>query len=605
LTLEDYAAAKHLPVDFLRSVGCETIHVRGQPCVRIAYYDTDGVEIGARLRLSLAGNNRFRWRKGAKVIPYGLERLTDARQAGYIVLVEGESDAQTLWYHEILALGIPGAATWKPEWASYFDGLSVYVWREPDSGGATFIDKIGTSIPDARVIAAPDGRKDVSQCHCLGDGVSALLQRLMAEAKPCRELAIERLDSEAAQAKLKAAELFKANNILELFAQLCRRRGLVGEDSNAKLLYLAITSRLLNKPVSVCVKGPSSAGKSFTVERVLEALPSSACYVLSSMSERALAYSQEPLAHRMLVVYEAAGLNSDFGSYLLRTLLSEGRIRYETVEKTQDGLQPKLIEREGPTGCILTTTWASLHPENETRMLSITVRDDPPQTAGVLLELAERANGRDSANTDLEAWHALQRWLELAGCKEVTIPYAPKLAELANPKAVRLRRDFGVVLNLIKAHAILHQTQRGRDERGRIIATLDDYAAVYDLVIGSISEAVQATVSSTIRETVQAISELHQQGQKAATVREVASRLGIDKSAALRRVQVAIRDGYLENLEDHKGRPARLVPAEPLPEEQPVLPAPEKLREGRGDTLTPLSTVQPCNHSRTGAFEVF
>ena len=39
------------------------------------------------------------------------------------------------------------------------------------------------------------------------------------------------------------------------------------------------------------------------------------------------------------MVFEAAGLTSEFGSYLMRSLLSEGRLRYETVERTDDGLQ--------------------------------------------------------------------------------------------------------------------------------------------------------------------------------------------------------------------------------------------------------------------------
>ena len=102
------------------------------------------------------------------------------------------------------------------------------------------------------------------------------------------------------------------------------------------------------------------------------------------MSERALAYSDEPLKHRILVIYEAAGMDSEFGSYLIRSLLSEGRLRYETVEKTKEGLVSKVIEREGPTGLITTTTALRLHPENETRMLSLTVTDTPEQTQGCL-----------------------------------------------------------------------------------------------------------------------------------------------------------------------------------------------------------------------------
>ena len=69
------------------------------------------------------------------------------------------------------------------------------------------------------------------------------------------------------------------------------------------------------------------------------------------------------------MLYEAAGLGSDFASYLVRSLLSEGRLSYETVEKTADGLRARLIERQGPTGLLVTTTAVKLHPENETRLI--------------------------------------------------------------------------------------------------------------------------------------------------------------------------------------------------------------------------------------------
>src|SRR5215213_11964446 len=74
---------------------------------------------------------------------------------------------------------------------------------------------------------------------------------------------------------------------------------------------------------------------------------------------------------------------------LPRSLLSEGRLRYETVEKTSEGMNPRLTEREGPTGLIVTTTLPRLHPENETRLLSLTVTDTQDQTRSVLAALAE------------------------------------------------------------------------------------------------------------------------------------------------------------------------------------------------------------------------
>src|SRR5947208_8598172 len=115
----------------------------------------------------------------------------------------------------------------------------------------------------------------------------------------------------------------------------------------------------------------------------------------------------EPLKPAAAVTKEAAGMASDFATSLIRSLLSEGRLRYETVEKTKDGLVPKLIEREGPTGLVVTTTSLRLHPENETRLLSLTVTDTQEQTATVFRALARQKQIRD---VDLSRWSALQTW---------------------------------------------------------------------------------------------------------------------------------------------------------------------------------------------------
>jgi hypothetical protein len=205
---------------------------------------------------------------------------------------------------------------------------------------------------------------------------------------------------ERAEAWEQCATLAKKDSILRRLDHELTKMGVVGERRGAKLLYLAVTSRLLDRPVSVAVKGPSSGGKSYLTESVLKFFPPSAFYALTAMSDRSLAYSTEPLKHRHLVIYEAAGMAGDFATYLIRSLLSEGRLRYETVEKTKDGLIPKLIEREGPTGLLVTTTALRLHPENETRMLSLTVTDTMEQTAHIFQALA----GGSGEDGDLTQW---------------------------------------------------------------------------------------------------------------------------------------------------------------------------------------------------------
>jgi hypothetical protein len=367
----------------------------------------------------------------------------------------------------------------------------------------------------------------------------------------------------------------------DILARLVRdlhRGGLVGEDRAAKLVYLATTSRLLDKLVSVVIKGPSSAGKSETVGKVLDLFPPSAYFALTAMSQRYLAYSDEPMAHRMLVLYEANGMGDD-GSYLVRSLLSEGRIRYGTIDSA-NGLKPKLIERQGPTGLICTTTAISLHPENETRLLSVPVNDSAEQTAEVMLALAK---GHPS-ELDVTEWHPLQEWLAEGPCS-VEIPFAQVLAANVPPVAVRLRRDFGAVLGLIRAHALLHRATRKVTE-GHVIATGADYAAVRELMYDLLADGVGVTVKPTVRDTVLAVDVLTPNG-RTTTVTEVAAKLGLDHSAAWRRCQEAIERGYVQNLQDRPRQPAKLMTGEPLPGEVEILPdlsvcTSARPREGEG-----------------------
>ncbi len=171
--------------------------------------------------------------------------------------------------------------------------------------------------------------------------------------------------------------LASTEDILGAVARTVAAMGMAGEGRAVKLVYLVVTTRLLDRIVSMAIKGPSSAGKSFLVEKVLDLFPASAYHALSAMSEHALIYDDTDVRHRFLVIYEAAGLNGDITTYIIRSLLSEGRIRYTTVEKVKGGLRGRTIYRPGPTGLLTTTTEIRLHPENETRLLSLTVRMTP------------------------------------------------------------------------------------------------------------------------------------------------------------------------------------------------------------------------------------
>ena len=457
---------------------------------------------------------------------------------------------------------------------------------EPDVGGQQVLTWLAKSQIRDRVhllhLHRLTGAKDPSEPH--GQDPGTFFDRwksAIEQARPWSEVETEQAQAEIEQAWQHCASLAKKDRILDHAYRVLYRLGIIGEKRHSKLLYLIVTSRLFDRPVSAAIKGPSSAGKSFMVEQNLKLFPPEAHYGLSSMSERALAYSDEPLVHRVLVLYEAAGLHGELMTYFVRSLLSEGRIRYETVEKTSEGMQPRLIEREGPTGLLITTTAIRLHAENETRFFSIPVTDTKAQTRAILRALARERRGDVP---DVTTWHALQHWLS-HGEHRVTMPFADALVEKIPPVAVRLRRDIRAVLTLIRAHALLHRATRSRDEHGQIVATLDDYRVVRDLVGKLLAEGIGASVSEPVRETVAALAELvpsydpEDKQAVGASLSQVAKALKLDKSTVSRRVRMAVEAGFLTNLETKRGRPARLVVGDPVPDELEILPPVEALEQ--------------------------
>lgn len=370
-------------------------------------------------------------------------------------------------------------------------------------------------------------------------------------------------------------KLAEEPRILAKFREAIRECGVVGEESVAATVYLLITSRLLDKPVSAAVKGLSSSGKSYTTEQTVRFFPDEAIIVMTAMSERALVYKKENYQHRTIVLYEATalreGAEDNLTAYFVRSLLSEGRIEYPVTVRKDGEFVTRTIVKEGPTNMIVTTTKTRLHAENETRLLSLSTNDSREQTANILESLADESENR----VNLDEWRQLQAWLQGANHR-VTIPFARQLAKLVPPVAVRLRRDFGAVLALIRSHAILHQQSRDRDDQGRIIATLDDYAEVRRLVADIIAEAVGSIVPEVVRDTVMAVAKLA--GDNGVMAAKVAEYLELDKSTVSRRLRMSADGGYVHNLEDKRGKPGRWVIGDPLPEKIELLPQPHNLQ---------------------------
>ena len=152
-SVAQYVLEKRLPEDFLKEQCCLQTKKdkQGIQYLYIPYFNENSDEVTYRKRY---GGKAFRWKYGAgkDICMYGEWKLEQIRTAGYVALVEGESDSQSMWYMGVSTLGVPGASMMRKEWATTLQDLKVYIHVEPDKGGETFLHKVTTALRDGNFI---------------------------------------------------------------------------------------------------------------------------------------------------------------------------------------------------------------------------------------------------------------------------------------------------------------------------------------------------------------------------------------------------------------------------------------------------------------------
>ncbi|MGE0539823.1 MAG: MarR family transcriptional regulator [Dehalococcoidia bacterium] len=593
LTLAEYAAAKQLPELFLAGLGLSEMTYMKAPAVRMPYLNPDRSLGAVRFRIAATGD-KFRWKKGSKPLLYGANRLREFRKRGYVVLVEGESDCHTLWYHGEPAIGLPGADLWKEARdAHHFEGFeTIFVVIEPDKGGETVRKWLAASVIRDRARLVSLGEcKDPSGLH-LADP-SRFLQRwqsALEHAEPWTEIARHERDEAAAEAYALARDLLHDPRLLDRVGETIAAHGYAGDLRPAKTVYVALTSRYLSRPQNLAVVSPSAAGKNATVDAAVALVPADAVHVVTAGSARALVYDEADYENRVVIFAEADSIPDEGpAASAVRSLAENNELAYDVVERdeTTNRFTTRHIRKPGPTGLITTST-KSLAYQLGTRVLEITLADDAEQTRAVMRAHARKARRLVEEPPDLAPFHALQTWLRLAGARQVEVPFADTLAELVPAGQVRTRRDFRQLLTAVQSLALLYQCQREQVD-GWVIARIEDYERAYDLLAPVFAAVAAEGLTPAVRATIEAV----QPGEEVSEA-DLAQRLKLTKSTIHYRVTRALKGGWLANNEKRAGHPAKLQRVAPLPDTTSALPTPATVREAfEGSNVFPEEDTYP------------
>ena len=273
--------------------------------------------------------------------------------------------------------------------------------------------------------------------------------------KPVIEAHMEEAEQQAALELLKSPEL--TSRILSDFAAC----GLIGEETNKLVAYLATISRKLDKPLGIVIQSSSAAGKSSLMDAVLAFVPEEDKVKYSAMTGQSLFYMGETnLKHKALAIVEEEGASR--ASYALKLLQSEGELTIASTGK--DPVTGNLITQqyrvEGPVALLVTTTARDIDEELMNRCLVLSVDEGRAQTRAIhQLQRDKRTLQGLIARRDKETLITLHQ-----NAQRLLKPLAilnPFTQYLTFPdQTTRLRRDHEKYLTLIDTLAFLHQHQR-------------------------------------------------------------------------------------------------------------------------------------------------
>jgi len=342
--------------------------------------------------------------------------------------------------------------------------VNVLVSDERDGGGF-FVDTVDLYSARQRAQFTKHAAEDLSQDEAgLRRELGAIVLELENERKADQAALAAPLSAADAMSEAERAEALELLRDPALAARIVDdlgRAGMVGEETNKLVCYLAATSRKLEEPLAIVIQSASAAGKSSLMEAILALMPEEERVQYSAMTGQSLFYmGGQHLKHKILAIVEEEG--AERASYALKLLQSEGELTIASTGKdpTTGRHVTQTYRVEGPVMIVLTTTASEVDEELLNRCLVLSVDEGREQTLAIHARQrrAQTLEGLLDREDRIGVRRVQKNAQRLLKPLFVVNPFAPELDFASH--VTRTRRDHMKYLTLIRAVTLLFQYQR-------------------------------------------------------------------------------------------------------------------------------------------------
>jgi DNA primase len=369
------------------------------------------------------------------------------------------------------------------------------------------------------------------------------LQRMEAlQTKPETTPEMAAAQKQAAISELKKPELLKRTS------QLITLSGIVGEEQNALIAYLAYSTRKQMIPLHVMFLGSSGSGKTYLQEKISELIPREDTIEITQVTENAFYYfKQEELKHKLILIEDLDGALAVL--YPLRELQTKRRIsKTVTLKDSKGNLKTITLTVEGPVSVSGCTTKEKLYEDNANRCLLLYIDQTKEQDKRITEYQTRSSAGEVNKQREQQYKELFQNMQRLLRPVAIINPYA-KFIQLPE-QVFKPRRTMTLLLGFIEAITFYHQFQREvkRDSQGQLYieTTVEDIEAAFDLLKDVLFSKSDELNKATRNFLEQVKRMLQQSGAESFNARQAREQLRLNPGNMKRYLSELMRYGYIK-----------------------------------------------------------
>jgi DNA primase len=282
-----------------------------------------------------------------------------------------------------------------------------------------------------------------------------------------------------------ATEFLSKPDLIKRWNELIGKAGVVGEEnSRIFLMAIAITHKM-REPLHALIQGSSGSGKTHLMAKIYNFIPLADKKNFTRVTEGSLYnYGMYDLQNKLICIEDLDGMKEE-AQFAFRELQSKGMIISSTSTKDDNGnisAQEKTVY--GPIASMSCTTKGEIYEDNMSRCFIIAVDESHEQSKKVIQYQNQKASGQIDEVKEKQCTEFIQTLVNLLKPYDVINPYADKVH--LPEEAHKIRRLNGLYQAFVKAITLMHQYQRRKDERGRLISEKEDLQIAAEILFESI-----------------------------------------------------------------------------------------------------------------------